>query len=122
MTAMRVERYRTTGMECEMKQVGEAEVALQFRQQVDDLRSYTDVERGDGFVAYQEPWSEREGAGDADALALSSGEFVRVAGAGGFVETYGAQEFGDAGAEVKLRSTGQPGACAELVEGAAVLT
>ena len=73
------------------EQVGQAEVALQLRQQVDDLRADADVERGDRFVANDELWPERKGAGDADALALSAGELVGIAGAGGFVEADGAQ-------------------------------
>ncbi len=78
------------------EQVGQAEVALQLRQQVDDLRAYADVERGDRFVADNELGTQREGAGDSDALALSAGELVRVAVAGGFVEAHRAQQFGDA--------------------------
>ena len=102
------------------EQIGQAEVALQLCQKVHDLRSYTDVERGDWFVAHDELWPKGEGAGDTDALALSPGELVGVARAGGFVQAYGAQQLGDASIEVELRSTGRPGACPELVEGAAV--
>ena len=64
------------------EEVGEAEVALQLCEQVDDLRADADVEGGDGLVAHDEFGAEREGAGDADALALASGEFVRVAASG----------------------------------------
>jgi len=74
------------------------------------LSADTDVEGGDGFVGDDEFGLQCEGAGDADALALSAGEFVGVAVEGGFVEAYGAEEFDDARTEVELRSTGQPGA------------
>ena len=48
-------------------------------QQVEDLRLDGDVERGDRLVADDELRLEGERAGDADALALAAGEFVRVA-------------------------------------------
>ena len=70
--------------------------------------SSADVEGRDRFVADDELRPQSQGAGDADALALSPGKFVRVALAGGFVEAYGAQQFGDLRAQVELRSTGQP--------------
>ena len=59
--------------------VGEAEAALQVLQQVDDLRLDRDVERRDRLVADDEARLDGERAGDADALALAAGEFVRVA-------------------------------------------
>ena len=49
--------------------------ALQIRQQGQHLR----VQRRDGLVGDREHRLHRQGAGDADALALSAGEFVRVA-------------------------------------------
>ena len=61
------------------EEVGEAEVALELGQQVDDLGADADVEGGDGLVADDEFRAEREGAGDSDALALASGEFVGIA-------------------------------------------
>ena len=90
------------------EEVGEAEVALELREEVDDLGADADVEGGDGLVADDELGPEGEGTGDSDPLALASGELVRIAGARGFVEADGAEEFGDA--QVELRSTGQPGA------------
>jgi len=80
------------------EEVGQSEVALQLRQQVDDLGANADVERGDGFVAHDEPGAKGEGSGYADALPLSAGEFMGVAAEGGFVEAHGAQEF-----ETRLR-------------------
>ncbi len=61
------------------EEVGEAEPALQVLQQVDDLRLDRHVERGDGLVADDQLGLRGERAGDADALALAAGEFVRIA-------------------------------------------
>ena len=61
------------------EQVGQAELALQVLQQVDDLRLDRDVERGDRLVADDQLGLDRERAGDADALALAAGELVRIA-------------------------------------------
>ena len=61
------------------EQVGEAELLLQVAQQVDDLRLHRHVERRHRLVADDQARVERQGAGDADALALPAGEFVRVA-------------------------------------------
>ena len=55
------------------EEVGEAEVALELGQQVDDLGADADIEGGDRLVADDEFRAEREGAGDSDALALASG-------------------------------------------------
>ena len=64
------------------EEVREVEVALQALEQVHDLRLDGDVERRDGLVADDEVRVEREGAGEADALALAAGELVRIAGGG----------------------------------------
>ena len=61
------------------EQIGEAELLLQVLQQVDDLRLDRDVERRDRLVADQQLGLDGERAGDADALALAAGEFVREA-------------------------------------------
>ena len=61
------------------EQIGEAELLLQIAQEVDDLRLHRDVERRHRLVADDEARIERQGAGDADPLALTAGEFVRVA-------------------------------------------
>src|SRR5208282_4384262 len=68
------------------EQIGEAELLLQITQQVDDLRLYRYVECGNRLVADDEAGVERQCPGDADALALSAGEFVRIA-----IERLGAQ-------------------------------
>jgi hypothetical protein len=74
---------------------------LQIVQKVDHLRLDRDVECGDRLVADDQARVERERAGDADALALAAGEFVRGSGRaaaarkahleGAFVERAGAR-------------------------------
>ena len=59
--------------------VGEAEVALQVLEQVQDLRLHRDVERRDRLVADDQLRVDGERARDADALALAAGELVREA-------------------------------------------
>ena len=59
--------------------VGEAEVALQVLEQVEDLRLHGDVERGHRLVADDQLRVDRERAGDADPLALAARELVRKA-------------------------------------------
>src|SRR2546421_4943828 len=88
------------------EEIGEAEVALKLRQQVDDLRADADVEGGDGLVGDDELRIECQGASDPDALALSARKFMGVAAQGGFVETDCVKEFTDPGGE--LRSAGEP--------------
>ena len=53
------------------EQVGEVEGFLEVFEEVDDLSLYGHVEGGDGFVCDDEFGVECEGAGNADALALS---------------------------------------------------
>ena len=60
--------------------VGEAELALQIGEQVEDLRLDRDVERRDRLVADDELRPQREGARDADALSLAAGELRRESG------------------------------------------
>ena len=52
--------------------VGEAELALQVLEQVEDLRLHRDVERRDRLVADDQLRVDGERAGDADALALAA--------------------------------------------------
>ena len=59
--------------------VGEAEPLLQLLHQVQDLRLHRDVERRGRLVADQELRLAGQRPGDRDALALTTGEFVRVA-------------------------------------------
>ena len=84
------------------EEIGQAEVALQLREQVDDLRAHADVESRDWFVGHDELRTQRQGAGDANALALPSAEFMGEALQDGFVEADGAEKFDDAGANSTL--------------------
>ena len=59
--------------------VGEPELALEVLEQVQDLRLHGHVERGHRLVADDQLGVDREGARDADALALAAGELVREA-------------------------------------------
>ena len=61
------------------EEVGDAELALEVLQQVDHLGAHRHVERRHRLVADDELGAERQRAGDADALALAAGEFVRIA-------------------------------------------
>src|ERR1041385_747046 len=74
------------------EEVGKAEVALEFFEQVYDLRAYADIERGDGFVTHDEFGPQHQGAGNSDALTLASGKFMGIAAERGFVETDGADD------------------------------
>lgn len=74
------------------EEIGQAEVALKFFEQVDYLRANADVERGNGFVTDNKLGAQDQGAGNADALALASGKFMGIAAQGRFVEADGAED------------------------------
>ena len=61
------------------EEVGDAEVALEVHEQVEDLALHGDVERGDRLVADDERGLQGQGARDADALQLAAGEGGRTA-------------------------------------------
>ncbi len=84
------------------EEIGEAEVALQFFEQVDDLRADADVERGDRLVTDNEPGPQDQSAGNADSLALASGKFMGVAAESGFVEADGAKDFNGSLMQISL--------------------
>ena len=88
------------------EEIGDAEFVLQFAQEVEHARLHRDVERRDALVGDDDLRRERQGPGDADALALAAGKFVRVA-----LHLLGRQadpleEIGDAVAE--LAAAGEP--------------
>ena len=58
--------------------VGDAELLLQIVEQVEHLRLHREVERGHRLVADDDVGVQRQRAGDADALALTAGELLRV--------------------------------------------
>ena len=61
------------------EQVGQFQLALQILQEIDDLRLDGDIESRYRLVADDETRLQREGASDADALALPAGELMRIA-------------------------------------------
>ena len=61
------------------EEIGQPELALEIEQQVEDLALDRDVERGDRLVAQHQLRTQRDRAGDADALALAAGELEREA-------------------------------------------
>ena len=71
--------WRTTRQVVGDEQVGQVELGLQVLHQVDDLGPDRHVEGRDRLVGDDEVGLDRQGAGDADALALAAGELVRVA-------------------------------------------
>ena len=57
----------------------QVELVAQVEQQIEDLRPNRAIERRGRLVGDDHPRIERDGPGDADALALAAGELVRVA-------------------------------------------
>ncbi len=60
-------------------EVRHSELALQFGEQVQDLRLRRHVERGDRFVEHEELGPDAEGPGDRRALQLAARDVARVA-------------------------------------------
>ncbi|RPK76440.1 hypothetical protein EES42_03360 [Streptomyces sp. ADI95-17] len=83
--------------------VAQPELSLEPVQQVDDLRLYGDVEGGDGLVGDDDLGVQGQTAGDADALALTAGELVRIAVDVLRVEPDDVQQLLDPAAPVALR-------------------
>ncbi len=63
------------------KQIGQAEFFLQVLQQVEDLGLDGNIQRRDRLVADDKLRVQGQGAGNADALALTAAEGVRIAAA-----------------------------------------
>ncbi len=59
------------------EEIGQPQLLLKVEQQVQDLRLDRHIERGDRFIGHDEPRVKRQGARDADALALAAAERVR---------------------------------------------
>lgn len=78
------------------EKIGQTEVALQLRQQIDNLRSYADVERRDGLIRHDEPRPHGERTRDPDPLSLASAELVGKTASGRFVHSDRAQQLSDA--------------------------
>lgn len=60
------------------EQVGKAELLLKFDHQIDDLRLDGNIQRRDRLVGDDDLRRQRQGASDAQALALAAGKFMRV--------------------------------------------
>ncbi|OQC22762.1 MAG: hypothetical protein BWX68_03038 [Verrucomicrobia bacterium ADurb.Bin063] len=60
------------------KHHGQPGFLLQGGQQVDNLRLHGNVESGHGFIGKQQGGLERQGAGDGNALPLTSGKLMRI--------------------------------------------
>ena len=58
--------------------VGQAEVALEVEQQVENLRLHRDIERRGRLVEHDDLGLDHERAGDGDALALAAAELVGI--------------------------------------------
>ena len=78
------------------EQVRDVQLVLQVVEQIEDLRLNRNVQRADRLVADDEIGRKGDGAGDADALPLAAGEFVRISGGVGRVEPDALQQRGDA--------------------------
>ena len=77
------------------EEVGEAELGLEVLQQVDDLGLDRDVERRYRLVGDDQVGPHDQGAGDADALALATREFARVARQSGRRQAAGVERLAD---------------------------
>ena len=62
------------------EEIGEAEVAPQLGQQVQDLRLHRDVERAGRLVAHHDARPQHQRAGDRDPLALAARQLGRAGG------------------------------------------
>ena len=85
--------------DCEIvgdEQISQPELFLEIGKQIDDLRLDRDVERRYRLVADDQFRRYGERAGDADALALAAGEFMRVARAVVGIEADQRQQLDDA--------------------------
>jgi len=74
------------------KQISQFVVALQPRQQVDDLRPHTNIQRRDRLIAYDQFRPQGQGARDPDALPLASGKLVRIARQRRFIQPHHLQQ------------------------------
>ena len=61
------------------EEVGQAVLLLEVLEQVHDLGLHRDVQGGDRFVEHEQLRIDRQGPGDADALALPAGQLVGIA-------------------------------------------
>jgi hypothetical protein len=74
--------------------IGEPELLLEVREEVQHLGLDRHIEGGDRLVGHDQLRPGREGPGDADPLALAAGELVRIAVEVGGGEAHDIEEFG----------------------------
>jgi hypothetical protein len=87
------------------QEISEMKFLLEFLKEKEDLSADGDIESGNGFISNDERGAKNQGASDADALALTAGEFVRVA-----VQSV----VGQANAAEELRGAGEAIVAGEL--------
>src|SRR6185437_1540474 len=75
------------------KEIGQAKIALEFFEQVYDLRADADIEGRNRLITDNKFRTQDQGASNTDALTLSTGELVRIATERGFIETNRAHHF-----------------------------
>ena len=84
------------------EQVRQAVLVLQIFKHIDDLCLNGNIQRRDGLVADDKLRVHSQSAGDADALALAAGEFVRIAVGMLGVQAHTLQHFNNALPAVRL--------------------
>ena len=77
------------------EQVRDVPLFLQVVQQIQNLRLNRHVEGGDRFVADNEIGRQRDRAGDADALPLTAGKFMRIPARVHRIEADAGEQAGD---------------------------
>src|SRR5689334_9919398 len=60
------------------EQISQSELPLKIAKQIEDLSLDRDIERRDRFVTHNQLRLDGQRSGDADALPLTSGKFVRI--------------------------------------------
>jgi hypothetical protein len=85
------------------QEISEMEFLLELLKKQEDLGADGDIESGDGFIGNDERGAKNQGAGDANALALSAGEFVRIAVHGIVRQANAAEELCNPGEAIVTR-------------------
>src|SRR6185437_14148765 len=75
------------------KEVGQAKIALEFFEQVYDLRADADIESRNRLITDNKFRTQDQGASNTDALTLSTGELMRIAAECGLIEANSAHHF-----------------------------
>ena len=91
------------------KQICKAEVALQSRQKVDDLRTDADIKRRDWFIADNKLWPQCERTSYDDALPLAAAKLVGVTAHRRRIEANRAKEIRDLRSNIRFPVCGFTG-------------